>query len=743
MQQEVGKQNSQESLVETGEQFDISLYLRILRRNIWVILLLAILGVGLGGYIAKKTKPIYNATAKILADPYQPNSNTEERSIASSMVFLFFETQYEIIQSRAIAEQVVDNLELLKRLRQETKEPEKSFVKDIKDFIKVTISEILGEELEEIIPLTDSELRILLANEIAENVEVTGGRQNQFITINYKSEDPQLAADIINAVSNAYIEFGLTNRLNAVKTRQSWLMAQYEQLKRNLEASEQQVNKYRDSRGLINSIQQRAMADTKLQSLNSNLVSAQTELSIKSEEYALVQKIQNGSKDFSSLEQVMQNSAIGTIVQNASTAQNTVDDLSDRYGEKHPKMISARTELRSANRNLKEEVAKVIEQIENQYRLAKTQVDNINKLIDKTKSDVRGLQDENFALISLEREVENNRGIYESFQTRLLEANVRGETTASNVYIIDKAIVPSVPISPSVKKIIAFGGFIGIFLGLLIAFAREFSNNTLTTPNLMEEKLKLPALGITPRIRANKTVIPEQQYLDDAASVFSESINTIRTGLFFSNIDHPPKTLLITSAKGSEGKSTVAMNLAVALSQLGKTLLLEVDLRKPSLATNMKIKNKLGLTDLIGGTVTSTNDVLYKVNDDKLSVIACGTVARNPLELLSSKKFENLFESFKNDFDYIIMDGPPTLPVSDSCMLANKVDGVIFVVKAKDTNIKDAKEAISRLRKLNANMVGAVLTMAEPREMSSYGDHYYSGEYYGSKSETTIKPDTV
>jgi succinoglycan biosynthesis transport protein ExoP len=303
--------------------------------------------------------------------------------------------------------------------------------------------------------------------------------------------------------------------------------------------------------------------------------------------------------------------------------------------------------------------------------------------------------------------------------------------------------VPKEPISPNVKLIVAFSSFAGAFLGVLIAFAREFSNNTFSTPDLLEEKLKLPVLGLTPRIKSKGTTAPESQYLADTTSPFSESINTIRTGLLFSNIDNPPKTLLITSATGSEGKSTLALNLAAAFSQLGPTLLLEVDLRKPSVSKNMGITSKIGLTDLIGGTVTSANDIFYKVNDEKLSIIACGTLARNPLELLSSKKFEGLLELLKSQFDYIIMDGPPTLPVSDACIIANKVDGVIFAVKAEDTRIKVAKEAVSRLQKLNANVIGAVFTVADPTKMSYYGGQYYSGEYYGVKPETTIKPDTA
>jgi capsular exopolysaccharide synthesis family protein len=317
-----------------------------------------------------------------------------------------------------------------------------------------------------------------------------------------------------------------------------------------------------------------------------------------------------------------------------------------------------------------------------------------------------------------------------------MEANISSEFTASNVQIIDRATVPKAPFKPNIQLIIMLAGVFGVFLGVVLAFLREALDNTFKTPDAAEEKLAVPALGITPIVKKLKSgVIPERQYLEDSRSPFAESINTIRTGLLFSNIDNPPKTILVTSSTGAEGKSTLSINLASAFSQLGKTLLLEVDLRKPSIAKNLALTGKLGLTDLVMGTITSA-DTNFKTDiNGQFSIITCGTVPRNPLELLSSQKFDKVLASLKNHFDYIVLDGPPTLPVSDSCILANKVDGVIFAVKAESTKIKVATQAVTRLQKLNANVIGTVLTVAAPHKMSYYGDHYYSGEYYG------VKPD--
>lgn len=725
---------------DNEEVIDLGQYWRTIKRAKWSIMAVTLVCLIIGGLIASSAVPIYRASAKILADPQQPNANRNEQYIASALVFLYYETQYEILNSRNIAETVVEKLGLVEKYKQEQKEnkskPASGLSSTIKE-IKTEFSALFSKEdkTAKVAP-TDAELKIMLASGIQAGIEVSGGKQSQIINISYTSPDPQEAAKIINAISDAYIQFGLESRLGEVKNTESWLGEQYGLLKEKLQDSETKLSTYRSKQGLVDTDQQQRIGNTQLQSLNNELIRAQTKLSAAEEQYFAVKDVKKDSKDFYSLGPVLQNKTASDMVKENARASQKVSELTDRYGEKHPSMIAARSELKSTQDNLAREVDKIVDNIQKNYKLAQFQVTNINKLISKTRSDIQSLQTENFSLVSLEREVENNRRIYENFQISLMEANGKSDYTASNVHIIDRAIVPQAPFKPNIKLIIVLAGVFGVFFGVVLAFVREALDNTFKTPDSVEEKLKLPALGITPVVKKKKNIAkPEKQYLDDSRSPFAESINTIRTGLLFSNIDNPPKTILVTSATGSEGKSTMAMNLAAAYSNLGKTLLLEVDLRKPSVAKNLEIDTKLGLTDLVTGAITSDSDVFYKDNNGQLTVITCGTITRNPLELLSSQKFEQVLESLKEHFDYIVLDGPPTLPVSDSCILANKVDGVIFAVKAEDTRIKVAKEAVSRLQKLNANIIGAVLTVAEPNKMSYYGDHYYSGEYYGVKPE--------
>jgi succinoglycan biosynthesis transport protein ExoP len=693
-----------------------------------------------GGFIASSAVPIYKASARILADPQQPSTDINEVAVSVPLLGLYYQTQYDLIQSRNVAATVVEKLGLVASYKQ----AQMDRLKEKPGFLSATIKSIKTEaaalfnkdKLNEEGHLTDKDLAILLAANIQANTEVTGGSKSKLIDISYNSQDPLEATAIVNAIAEAYIQFGLATRLRKVKDTEGWLGEQFSLLKTQLQDSEDKLSQYRSQQGLVDTSQQQSIANIQLQSLTTELIRAQTKLSTAEEQFLAVKSAKKGSKDLYSLGPVQQNNTVSDMVKVEASLSRKVNELFERYGEKHPTMISARSELKSASEILAVEVNKVVNNIEKDYRLAQFQVNNINTLISNSKDSIQSLQGDNFSLASLERDVENNRRIYENFQLSLMEVTGNTQFTASNVHIVDRAIVPAAPFKPNIKALILVTTLLGFILAVVLAFIREALDNTFKTPDTIEQKLKLSVLGITPVVKNKKTSIsPEKQYIEDPRSTFAESVNTIITGLLFSNIDNPPKSVLVTSATGSEGKSTLAINLAAAYSVLGKTLLLEVDLRKPSIANTLNITNKLGLSDLLIGNIENTTDVIHHFNNNNLTVITCGTQAGNPLELLSSKKFANLLAQLYKKFDYIVLDGPPTLPVSDSCILANMVDGVIFAVTAESTRIKVAQEAISRLQKHNANVIGAVLTLAAPSKMSDYGDHYYFGEYYGTKPD--------
>jgi len=718
------------------DTIDLGQYWRIIKRRKWSIVLVTLLFTLLGLFIAIKSTPIYQASAKIQADPIQPNATASDQYIMNSMVFLFYETQYEIIQSRKIAETVVDKLDLVARYKQQQAEAkllgdDSSVLSDLKKQIKGWFASDDAEQAE-VVPLTDEQLRIMLAYGIQAMLSVEGGTQSQIINISYQSDDPLEAAEVINAVADAYIEFGLEARLSTLKDTAKWLGDQLDDLKATLQTSEDNLAAVRNSSGLMDSEQQARIANTQLSNLNNELVRAQTLLSQAQEMYSQVQKLDRSKGDYLSLGPVLQNQTIRDLVREESNQSRAVEELSERYGEKHPKLIAARSDLAGAKSNLNREVDKIVENIAKEYRLAQVQLENVKELTNKTKAELQSYQGSSFEITRLEREVENNRRVYESFLGRLMEADVSGDYDASNVRIIDRATVPDFPIKPRVSLIIAAALMAGLFFGVVLAFLREALGNVFNTPDQIEEQLHIPTLGITPLVKNTKmSVDPEKQYIADQRSTFAEAINTIRTGLLFSDIDNPPKTVLITSTVGAEGKTTLAINLAVAFSQLEKTLLIELDLRKPAIAKDLGIKNKLGLSDILAGKEVDSEVLNLIEGAPNLSVITCGTIPPNPMELISSKRFAKLLDSLKERFTHIVIDSPPTLPVSDAAVLSKLADATIIAVKAEGTKINMAKETVARLHKVNAKITGVVLTQASPQKMSYYGEHYYQEGYYG------------
>jgi capsular exopolysaccharide synthesis family protein len=713
---------------------DLGQYIRILKRRKWSIVVITLCFIALGIFYVSKATPIFQASAKIQADPVQPNATAQDQYIMNSMVFLFYETQYEIIQSRKVAETVVDKLNLVARYKKEQAElkasgENESVVTTAKEVIKSLLPS--DETAQAPVELTDKQLRTMLAQTIQAGLVVEGGTQSQIINISYLNEDPVLAADVVNAISEAYIEFGLESRLSQIKDTAEWLSEQLEELRVTLQESEDKLRNFRLSQNLMDTEQQQRIANTQMQTLNTELVRAQTQLSQAQELYSQVTQAERRGGDYRSIGPVLQSNTIRDLVREEATLNRKVQELSERYGEKHPKMIAARSDLASAQVNLDREAAKIVENIKNEYRAAQTQERNVRELIAQTRTELQSYQGDSFELTRLEREVENNRRVYESFLGKLMEADVSGDYDASNIRIIDNATIPELPVQPRASLIVAASLVFGMFFGVAFAFARELIGNVFRTPDQLEQELGLPSLGVTPLVKKKKgTVEPEKQYIADQRSTFAEAINTIRTGLIFSNIDNPPKSILITSTNGSEGKTTLAINLAVALSQMDKTLLIEMDLRKPAVGKDLGIKADMGLSDLLSGK-TDTN-VFHQVDGaPNLSVITCGTIPPNPMELISSKRFANLLHSLRERFTHIVIDSPPTLPVSDSCVLAKMVDATIVAVKAEETKISMAKETITRLNKVNATITGVVLTQASPQKMSYYGEHYYQDSYYG------------
>lgn len=716
---------------ESGEEgIDFRTYLRILRQQKWRIVGVVLLFALVGLLIAQRATPIYRADVKLLAEPVDSKVSSSSQWVSTSLVWLYYETQKEIILSRNIAVQVVDKLDLVGRQQARAAEEDESPATIFGLDWKLWLPEQWRSKPE---PMTAAELRIALADQIIGGLSVTIGKDSQIIQIAYDSPDPVRAADIANAVAVAYRDFGLSSRMTTAQAQTQFLNEQLQVLRGKVSRAEQALQAYQEREGLLDTDSRQQIVTAELAGLSEQLIAAQARRSEAEIRYREVQRLQRAKGSYDSLASVLQNSLISALREKQSELSRKVSELSERYGNKHPKMIAARSELAEADRALQQAISKVVGSLQQEYQVALQQERKIRGLIDQRETSMQNLRGKGFELAKLEREAENARQVYEQFLSKLNELDVTGEYDVSNVRVIDDASVPKHPVKPNKLRIVLGAAFLGLLVGVFIAFLRDRIDATFKLLEQAEAKLGLTGLGIVPLMaKRDLPVIAERVGAATPHSPFAEAVNHIRTGVLFSNVDKPPQVVMITSSVAGEGKTTLSSNLAHSLSQLGRTLLIECDLRRPRLAEIYGIDHQTGITDLVLDP-EKVHDCITKAGDgDNLYVLPAGNGLPNPLEFLSSETFARLLDALRKKFSYIVLDAPPVLPVSDAVVLSRRVDAMILAVRADETTDRMAREAIKRIRAAHVEPIGVVLTQASAKKMAQYGDHYYGDKgYYG------------
>ncbi|MCU7959151.1 MAG: polysaccharide biosynthesis tyrosine autokinase [gamma proteobacterium symbiont of Bathyaustriella thionipta] len=714
-----------------SSEFGLLDYVRVARRHLWGIFGLGLVGLAIAISLAFRMTPVYKADATLVVEPNNTGFSLDKQYVSSSAMWLFYETQYTIIKSRAVAEGALDSLDLLdKRLAEEKKQKARADDSSILD----TLKEQFGIQKEAEKPQTPeqhrSQLRSRLIAAIANSVKVKGGKRSEIIRISYESSKPQEAADIVNAVAQAYIAYGLSERSSGAQQDTSFLDEQLKKLKANLDRAEADLYTFQKAEGMVDTSQQSDIVSAKLSGLSSEYIKAQTTRSEAEIRYNQALRIKKAGASYDSLGAVINNPTVQAMHSDVNAAERKLQELSERYGNKHPKIISAKADLKQTQRALNAAINKVIESLRKEYDVALSQERRIERLIKKQKIDVSQLRGKAFKLAKLEREVNDNREIYESFLKRFKKEDIAGEYQVSNARILDAALLPEAPFKPNKARMILIGGILGLLLGFGFALLREKLDNTFRTTEQLEDKLQLPVLGVVPLLKKlPKDKAAEKHVANEPRSTFAEAINHVRTGLLLSDIDHPPQVLLVTSSVSGEGKTTLSSNLAITCSQLAPTLLVEADLRKPRFGSVFpETLHHAGLTEVVSGQTSLQEALQHETSVPNLFVLNSGTRPPNPLEFVSSDAFKKILAALREKFTYIIVDAPPLLAVADALVLATLVDGTILNVQSESTTHKMASDSVRRLRQSGAHVMGSVLAQDDSKRMAYYGSHYY--HYY-------------
>lgn len=735
--------------------FDIIAAFRLVWHRKWGVLFFAT-AIGLiASLYAYSLEPVYQSEATILVNletsSISPVNNVLNSDALSQYYrsLTYFDTQIRLINSKALATKVVERLELWNHPEFDPRQAAPRRAKFQLDFSWRDLLPGKQKETKKVREYDLEELKKIAIAGVRWRIQATRIKDTDILNLTFTLGDAELATTIVNTYADAYIEMGLESRLAMVKKASEWLTDKIEDLKQEVNYSEQKLQEYRDSEGFAVVGSTVDLAGQQLDSLSKKLIDAKANLSALESLSGQMQDLQSLSDaELLSHPAIVNNQLVQSKKVRESQALIKLQELSVRYGNKHPKIKAAKLELETARTDLNQDIRRIVSSGKQEIEAARKNVEILEQRVAESKKNVQRVNRKEFSLKRLERDVEANRQLYGLFLTRFKETDLGTDVNSTKARVIDKAEGPGMKISPNQKKIIMTWVIVAMMIAVSIVFLLEKLDATIKTGDEVESELAVPMLGSLPILKIEKKdqFHPERQFIREPKSVFAEAMRTIRTGVILSGIDRANKKIVVTSTIPGEGKTTVSINMAIAFGHLEKVLLIDADMRRASLAQHFGLTRDLpGLSNWVAAT-SDLEECIHTFEDENIDVMTAGVIPANPLELLSSKRFHDCLEILCEKYDRLIIDSAPAQAVSDPVVLSTHSDSVVYVVKADSTPAPLCQAGLKKLRTVDAPIIGAILNQQDARKSiryyGSYGkygrygyhyDRYYQYDYYGPK----------
>lgn len=733
-------------LLQQEEVIDLREYWRVFYSNKWGIFGFASIVTLLTVLVVFNITPVYRGTSTLLIESQQANvvSVQEIYGLDGSSEYLL--TQFEILKSRNLAKKVIIENNLLDHPTfnmQASKIPEQ--LKFITDF---SIKDLITEYLPTLFPAQKAEI-VSKEQKLASVIDAYLGslsvspiRKTQLVKISFESSDAQLAATIANSVGNTYIEDNLAAKLELTLKATSWLNDQLKDQRVGLTKSEQRLQDYREREGIIGNDGGLGIAERGIDLVSGKLVDARRELlELKSVNDQIANTGRTSASKLQLIPSILGHPLVQSLKDVVAGIEVRRSEIANRYGAKHPRMKAMNAERSRAYSNLNTQIVSVARGIENRYQVAVEAVKSLENSLADTRNSMQLLSGKEFKLREFQQDVDAKRALYDQFFKRFSETNATGDLKTANARITDPAIKPFLPVKPKKSLIVALAFVVSFFFAVMIAFLLKALDNGIKTSIDVESKLKETLLGILPLLpKKNKGVHPSyKQYVEDPQSGYSESLRTIRTGVILSSLDNPYKIICTTSTIPGEGKTSTSLGLAFSLAQVGSVLLIDADMRRPSIQKALQLtEHKYGLSNLVAQTSTM-EECINHYAEGGFDVLTAGALPPNPSELLSSIRFKELLTGLSKVYDKIIIDTAPCQAVSDALLLATLSDACIYVVKSDATAAQHVKNGLKRIRQVNGNIAGIVLNHVDIKKAEQYYGEDYSGYYdnYGYTGKQT------
>ena len=713
------------------EEIHLRDYLKVInkyRALIIVFMLVTFAVVALGTFSAT---PQYLGSTKVMIEK-AASSNLTNRYNYNYYDPEFYETQSQLIKSQEVAKRVVDLLSLETTYDTYMGRAEKpSNFQSVKEWISQIKGDILSTfqskqvTEDEGVAIPERSRAEIIAESISTGITVTPIKESRIVSIQFASPNPEFAALIANTTTKAYVETTLDMKMESTRRTLAWMTKKAEQERLKLDKTEQKIQAYMRSNELVTLENRITVLPQKLSEISTQLVRAQNK---REKIEALYRKVKRVAKDPVAAESVLgmtHGNTLQILRDQILKAEQHIRELSSKFGAKHPTMIKAKGDLDILRQKKAGEVGRLIGAVKNEFELAVSDENNLRKQLNDSKIEAQNLNEKFIQYSVYKREMDTNRQMYDSLLLKMKEQSITGETQPINLWIVERASIPLKPFKPKTKVNLLLGLIVGLFGGVGLAFFVEYLDKSIKYPEETEKALGVPVLGMIPLYKEKKGNI-DTLMLDQPRSAIAESFRALRTSVMLSSSGQPPRKILVTSGGPGAGKSTTSINLAMAIAQSGKkVLLIDADLRKPRLHKIFGIEPEDGLSSYLAGWTKSAT--LIHTTVENLALLPAGTIPPNPSELLGSEGMRELIDNMSEHVDFIICDSPPLQPVVDARILSQLFDGTVLVVKGKHTTYELARRSLKQLQDANAPIIGVLINALELKK----NDYYYKN-YYGA-----------
>jgi len=653
----------------------------------------------------------------------------------------YFQTQYKILRGRDLTRRVIKKVKLdqIPEFNGTAKPPDTPLT--LLTSARARVMALLWrqpEVVQEAPKADETPDESGLISAFVSRVGVEPVRGSRLVDITFDSLDPRFAALATNALMEEYVEQNLQSKLSASENMLEWLGKELANQQTKVEESERALAEYRDKQNAMSLDDKQNIVVSRLNALNDALTRAKMARVQKETQYTQIKPllVSGTSASPDSLPITIQSAQLQTLKGRMTELQQKKVQLSGRYGEKHPAILEVNAQITDTQRQLDLETQKALQSVKNDYDSALLEERTFAQNLEAAKADAQDLSKKSVGYNVMEREARSNRTIYESLLQREKELRVSSNSRSNNVRIVDSAEVPKSPLAPAGRRTWLMSFAIGLALAVGVAFGLDYMNDTIKTPEDVTRRLKLPFLGLVPSVRGDKHPVLASAHVPHD---FGEAFRSLRTSLMSRFPAEGTKILVVTSAQPLEGKTTTACNIAMALAYGGaRVLLVDADMRRPGMHRPLRLTNERGLSQVLIGQAR-VRDVIQRTVDPNLLAITAGRTPPNPSELLGSERMKTLLSNLSHGpFDWIVLDTPPVLAVTDAVILAPLVNGVVFVIGAEMTRRRLAERALETVMAAPPRSAAVVLNKVDFARNKYYYSRYYGHQYKNYYAEASV-----